>query len=292
VRRDALSQTAGAPTGSGTPVGYVGKDGYRHVIYRAQDGHLEELWWTGPNPPGHGDITTNVGAPHCAGNPTAYQKTSGENVVIYRGVDQHVHGLYWLTGDVRHDDLSGFAHAPMTDGNPAAYYTSHDDTNQIVYRGLDGHLHELWWSGNNPVSHWNLTASTPGAPAPAPGLSGDPVAYYAAGNRTKHVIYRSSDGHLNDLAWVPGTATPTYIDLTAYAVAPLAADKPTAFVEAPNTHYVAYRGNDHQIHEIRWSQPSNHLVDLPITDVQILEVNPEPIRSHGWHRAVPPIEIT
>ncbi|MEO8553308.1 MAG: hypothetical protein ABI678_25220, partial [Kofleriaceae bacterium] len=268
VRRDALSQTAGAPKGSGVPVGYVGKDGYRHVIYRAEDGHLEELWWTGPNPPGHGDLTTPIAAPHCAGNPTAYQKTTtGENVVIYRGVDRHVHGLYWLTGDVRHDDLSGFAQAPMTDGNPAAYYTK-DDTNQIVYRGVDGHIHELWWQGNNPVSHWNLTASTPGAPAPAPDLTGDPVAYYAAGNNRKHVIYRSSDGHLADLSWVPGTATPTYIDLTAYAVAPLAADKPTAFVDAPNTHYVAYRGTDHQIHEIRWSQPSTHLHDVrfPVID--------------------------
>ena len=40
----------------------------------------------------------------------------------------------------------------------------------------------------------------------------------------------------------------------AGAVAPLAADKPTAFtVEGPNSQHVVYRGTDGHIHEIRWT---------------------------------------
>jgi hypothetical protein len=255
VRRDALSASVDAPRAAGKPVGYVGKDGYRHVIYRARDGHLHELYWTGPNPPGHGDISTAVGASHAAGDPVAYQKPNGENIVIYRGTDSHVHGLYWLTGAVRHDELSRFARAPSAAGDPAAYHTSFDDVHQVVYRSADGHVHELWWQGNNPVSHWDLTAATKDAPVAANDSSGDPIAHYNAGDNTKHVIYRARDGHLYDLSWVPGTAKPSCIDLTAYAVAPLAADKPSAFVVAPNTQHVLYRGNDNQIHEIRWSRP-------------------------------------
>ena len=51
----------------------------------------------------------------------------------------------------------------------------------------------------NPVSHWDLTTAAVGAPSTA----SDPAAYYSAGSNTKHVIYRSADGHLNDIWWVP-----------------------------------------------------------------------------------------
>lgn len=253
VGRDALSGTAGAPRAAGNPVGYVGKDGVKHAIYRAEGGHLHELWWTGPNPPGHGAITGDV-APAAKGDPAAYINTAtGENVVIYRGSDDHVHGLYWLTGAVRHDDLSGYAQAPEAAGDPVAYYTGHDDTHQVIYRSADGHLHELWWRGNNPVAHRQLTAATAGAPVAANGSSGDPAAYYCAGSNTKHVIYRSADGRLNQLWWSRGA--PKHVDLSAHAVAPLAADKPAAFA-APGTttQHVVYRGKDDQIHELRWTQ--------------------------------------
>lgn len=291
VRRDALSVTAGAPKGEGIPVGYVGRDGYRHVIYRADDGHLHELYWTGGNALGNGDLTTKAGAPHCAGSLIAYQKPNGENVVIYRGTDQHVHGLYWTTGDVRHDDLSGFARAPLMAETTdlSAYYTSHTDTHQIVYRSEDGHLHELWWQRNNPVSHWDLTAATPGRVGDN-AVWGSPTTYYAAGNNTKHVIYRRADGHVHDLSWVPGTAMPIEIDLTIYAAAPLAAGDPTAFVVSPNTQYVLYKGKDNQIHEIRWNQPSNNIHDVRIPVTDAVELTPQPAESR-WHRPMPAIDL-
>jgi hypothetical protein len=119
----------------------------------------------------------------------------------------------------------------------------------VTYRSRNGHLHELWWVGNNPVSGWDLTAAAAGAPPAA----SNPAAYYVAANNTKHVIYRSADGHLNELWWFPGGGTPAHVDVTRAAFAPLAVDDPSAFtVEGPNSQHVVFRGTDGQIHEIRW----------------------------------------
>jgi hypothetical protein len=101
--------------------------------------------------------------------------------------------------------------------------------------------------GVAPVAGWDLTAR-----AGAPKATGTPAAYYSAGTNTKHVIYRSSNGRLHEIWWVPDGA-PGHVDLTAFANAPLAADRPVAFtVEGPNTQHVVYRGTNDHIYEIRW----------------------------------------
>jgi hypothetical protein len=52
---------------------------------------------------------------------------------------------------------------------------------------------------------------------------------------------------------VPGENNPHHVDLTDFATAPPAADRPAAFtVEGPNTQHVAYRAGDDDIYEIRW----------------------------------------
>lgn len=251
VGRDALSGTAGAPQAAGNPVGVVALDGMNQVIYRSGDGHLRSLWWTGTNAPGGEDLTGPSGALSATGDPAPYINTNtGENIVVYRAVDGHIHTLYWTTGAVGHDNLSGFAHSPPAAGDPVAYYTHHSDTHQVTYRSDDGHLHELWWVGNDPVRHFPLTAGASGAPIAA----SDPAAYYSAGTNTKHVIYRSADGHLNELWWVPGSGSPGHVDLTDNTLAPLATDNPAAFtVEGPNSQHVVYRGIDGRIYEIRWT---------------------------------------
>ena len=250
VGHDPLSAAAGAPKAAGSPAGYLALDGFHHVIYRAQNGHLYALWWTGPNRPGYDNLTAPVRAP-AAGDPAPYINTrNGEHIVAYRGTDGHIHIVYWSTGAVGHDNLSGYARAPRAAGDPSAYYTAHNDAHQVIYRGIDGHIHELWWNTPNPVSHWDLTVAASGAPLAA----SDPVGYYSAGTNTKHVFYRGTDGHLHEIWWVPGGGIPAHIDLTLYALAPLAADKPAAFnVAGPNSQHVVYRGADGSIHEIRWS---------------------------------------
>jgi hypothetical protein len=260
VGRDALSATAGAPkvAAHGKPAGFVQTDGTNVVVYRAADQHLHSLWWTGTNAPGTEDLSN--GQPLAAGDPTPFVNTrTGRNLVAYRGTDGHVYLLYWTGIEaVRLDDLSGVAGASRAAGDLAAYYIARDDAHQVIYRGENGHLHELWWIGDIRVSHTDLTTAAPGAP---PARS-DPAAYYNAGTNTKHVIYRSADGHLNDIWWVPGGVL-THIDLTVEALAPPAADRPfdtpAAFcVEGPNTQHAVYRGADRQVHEIRWT------VDQPL----------------------------
>jgi hypothetical protein len=249
VGHDNLTGSVNAPKTAGDPVGWITADGYHHVCYRTGNGHLQELYWTGPNPVGHGDLTAAASAPAAAGDPSAYVDTTrGTNIVVYRSVDGRIRSLYWQTGAVGHDDLSGTARTPAAAGDPVAYYTAHDDTNQIVYRAANGHLYELYWPGEAAVVGWDLTAA-----AGAPPAIGNPAAYYSAGTNTKHVFYRSVDGRLHELWWVPGGGAPGHVDLNAAYGAPLSLDRPAAFtVEGPNTQHVAYRGPDSHIYEMLW----------------------------------------
>jgi hypothetical protein len=249
VGHDNLSGTANSVMAAGDPIGYyvAGTDTH-HVIYRSSNNHLHELWWTGIAPVSYGgDLITLASAPTANGQPSAYANSNNENIVIYRGSDNHIHSLYWTGGAVGHENLSGFAGTPKAKRDPFAYYSPINDTNQIIYLGTDNHLWELYWQGNAPVVGWDVTAAT-GAPI----ISGTPAAYYSVGTNTKHIIYRSGDGRLHEIWWVPGDA-PSHVNLTQFAGAPNAADGPAAFtVEGPNTQHVVYRGTDNHIYEIRW----------------------------------------
>jgi len=161
-------------------------------------------------------------------------------------VDNQIHSIYWSDGPAGHDALSAFANTPKASGDPVAYYIAQDDVHQITYRGEDGHLHELWSIAANPVVGWNLTGS-----AGAPPSDSDPAAFFNAATNTKHVIYRSVDGRLNELSWTPGAGAPTHVDLTTASGAPLASQTPTAFaVPMKNTKHLVYRGQQGHIYEI------------------------------------------
>jgi Transposase len=198
-------------------------------------------YWTGFAPVSYGgNLTWSISAPTAAGDPTAFCNAAGVNIVVYRsGDDSHILSLYWADGPSGLDNLSGVAGSPPAAGDPFAYYTAHDDTHQVVNRVDNGDLYELYWAGAAPVDYLNLSAIS-GAPA----ASGNAAAYYSTGTNTKHVIYRSADSRLHEIWWVPGVGTPAYVDLTALAAAPPAADRPAAFtVEGPNSQHVAYRGS-------------------------------------------------
>ena len=250
VGNDNLSGTAGAPPAAGDPAGYyVPSADMHHVVYRAGDGHLHELDWVGVAPVVYGgNLTGTISAPTAAGNPSAFANAAGVNIVVYRSTAGEILSVYWSDGPSGLDELSGVAGTPTAVGDPAAYYTAHDDTHQVVYLGADGHLWELYWQGVAPVAGWDLTA-----PSGAPAAVGTPAVYYSAGTNTKHVIYRSSDGQLHELWWVPGGGTPAHVNITAAYCAPAAADRPAAFtVDGPNTQHVAYRATDNHIYEVRW----------------------------------------
>ena len=250
VGSDNLSGTAGAPAAAGDPVGYyhAALDTH-HVIYRLPSGHFQELWWTGDDTvQGGGDLTASAAAPVSAGSPSAFVDGSGVHLVVYRSGDGAVRDLYWTTGAVVGEDLSGTAGTPGAAGDPVAYYTAHDDTHQVAYIGQDGHLWELYWPGVTTVVGWNLSL-----PSGAPAGTGTPAAYYSAGTNTKHVFYRSGDGQLHEIWWVPGGGTPAHVNLTTAYGLPAAADDPAAFtVEGPNTQHVVFRGTDGHIYEVLW----------------------------------------
>lgn len=250
VGADNLSGTAGAPKAAGDPVGYyTATADTHHVIYRTGDGHLHELNWVGIAPVSYGgNLTAAISAPKAAGQPSAFVNAAGANIVTYRGTNNHILSLYWTDGPSGLDDLSGFARTPPAAGDPVAYYTAHDDTHHVIYAGADGHIWELVWPGVAPASGWDLTGSS-GAPKPAGALA----AYYSAGTNTHHVIYRSANGRLHEIWWTPGSGTPQHTDLTDFAAAPLAVDRPSAFtIEGPNTQHVAYRGPSNHIYEVIW----------------------------------------
>ena len=249
VGHDDLSGFAGAPNASGDPVGYyMPASDSHHVIYRTSNGHLQELFWFGASPVGYGgDLTAAAGAPNAIGNPSAYA-AGGTNIVYYRGADGRIHSLYWDTGAVGHDNLSGFAGTPNAVSEPFAYYTAFNDVHQVVYVGTDGHIYELYWQGANAVAGWDLSA-----PSGAPAATGSLTAYYNPSENTKHVIYRSADGRLHEIWWIPGGGVPAHGDLTTFAGAPLAASAPVGFdTTDPNTQHVAYRTTASQIYEIAW----------------------------------------
>lgn len=246
ARHDALSQSAGGPTGLGDPTAYE-LGGMTHVVYRTRDGSLEELAWVGEGAVSHTRITGYAGEPAAAGDPCAYGVPSGLNVVVYRGVDGHVHSLYWSDGPTGHDDLSGYVGMPLAAGEPVAYFNPRDGAHQVVYRDVSGHLQEIWWVGESNASGWDLTAV-----AGAPPAATDPGCCYVPESNLKHVVYVGSDGHVIDLAWTPGGGVPSCTDLTLSSLAPLGADRPAVFTLPGSAQVrVVYRGRDNEIHEIQ-----------------------------------------
>jgi hypothetical protein len=251
VRHDNLTGSIGAPQAGADPSGFFDAAAARnYVFYRDIHGHLNSLYWVGPEAVHREDWSQlRPEAPLVTGRPSAYRDTVEQiSIAVYRGTDGEIHSLYAGLGPVGHDGLSAFVGLPRSAGEPFAYFMPSVNVHQIVYRGVDGAIYEIYSVGTAPAAGWSPSASAPDAPSAV----GDPVAYYSAGTNTKHVIYRSADGHLNELWWVPG-APPAWVDLTIFAAAPTAVDDPTAYtIDGPNSQHVAYRGHDGNVHEIRW----------------------------------------
>ena len=84
--------------------------------------------------------------------------------------------------------------------------------------------------------------------------SADPACWFVPATGIKHVVYVGTDGHLHDVAWAPGSSTPVWTDLTAYAVAPQAVPERVSAFADPGSAVcrVLYRAADQEVHEIRW----------------------------------------
>jgi hypothetical protein len=195
----SLTSETGAPLAAGDPTGYVlAADGTQHVVYRAVDGHIHELWWDAANGWGTGDLTAVTGATPPAGDPSGYSfEATYTQHVVYRGIDGHIHELWWdAASGWGSGDLCAVTGAPNAAGDPFGYMFDAEGTQHVVYRDVVGHVIELWWGAATGWSGGDLTAVSGG-----PLAAGDPVGFTYAPRSTQHVFYRGFDGHVHELRW-------------------------------------------------------------------------------------------
>jgi N,N-dimethylformamidase beta subunit-like protein len=195
----SLTSTTGAPLAAGDPTGYVlAADSTQHVMYRAVDGHIWELWWDSANGWGAGDLTGVTGATPPAGDPSGYAfEATYTQHVVYRGIDSHIYEMWWDSANGwGAGDLCGATGAPNAAGHPCGYMFDAEGTQHVVYRDFSGHVIELWWGAASGWSAGDLTAVSGG-----PVAAGDPAGFAYAPRNTQHVFYRGTDGHVHELRW-------------------------------------------------------------------------------------------
>ena len=146
---DDLSGFAGTPPAAGEPFGYyTPHDDMHQVVYRARDGHLWELSWTGAAPVAGRDLTSLSGAPPATGDPVAYYN-AGRNTkhVIYGSAHILLNDISWTPGSLPgYLDLTEAATAhPATDRLAAFTVEGPNDTQHVAYRGLNNHIYEVVW---------------------------------------------------------------------------------------------------------------------------------------------------
>jgi len=93
-----LTAASGAPPAVGRLTGgYNAADNTQHVIYRASDGSLHELWYfLGSDAVGHTALTTFYGGPPAVDRPCYFSTARAPHQhVAYRSGDGHIHELLW-----------------------------------------------------------------------------------------------------------------------------------------------------------------------------------------------------
>jgi uncharacterized protein with PIN domain len=267
-----IGQIAGGPKAASDPMGYAWeKDKTQHVIYRATDNDIYELWcrkgkW------GKSNLSNLTGAPKAAGNPFGYawEKDKSQHIV-YRGQDNQIHEIWyrdqWGSNDWDHNPIGQKVGAPKAASDPMGYAWERDGTQHVIYRGVDDQIHEIW--GRRGKWGYNSIGDLTGAPPAV----GKPTGYAWEKDGTQHIIYRSANGHLNEIwyrdAWVGEDWH--YKDMTAEANARIADSDPFGYSwEKDKTQHVIYRGQDNLIYELwyrekAWqSNPIGRAVSAPL----------------------------
>lgn len=151
-----LSQITGAPApiANSPLVAYVQEfDNTQHVIYIADNGDIQEIYWSNHHWfSGQPDLTRTTGTPRPAANSALagysaeYEQTEH---IIYVGTDGHIHELWnkdgWFTTDLTD---SANAPAPRNSTPLAGYSFERERTHHVIYVDADGSAHELYRSGN------------------------------------------------------------------------------------------------------------------------------------------------
>jgi hypothetical protein len=86
--------TGSEPTAASDPAPcFMPTDGTQHVIYRGDDGHVHELWWT-HSIVTRNDLTAPASAPgNAAGDPSVFVSADGACHVVYPSSDGNLRAL-------------------------------------------------------------------------------------------------------------------------------------------------------------------------------------------------------
>ena len=209
----------------------------------------------------YGDLSAAANGPGAITPLTAYVfDQEGTQHVDYGGGDGHIHELWWDSNGWHHNDLTNASGARALSGGkrangPVGYVFAAQGTQHVIFVGEEnqstGHVHELWWNSSG-WHHHDLTMATAAPFA----IQVPPGAYAFDSQKTQHVNYVGSDGHIHELWW--GNDHWHHHDLSDATNAPAAAQaSPAGYVFATqNTQHVDYLGTDGCIHELVWANGS------------------------------------
>jgi hypothetical protein len=249
---NAISAVVNAPLAASDPAGFAWEgDGTQHIIYRAQDNQIHELWQRkGKNWEHGGALSQFTGATLGAGKPFAYAwEKDGTQHVVYRGVENQIHELWQRKGQKwQHGGaLSQIVGAPPAASDATCFAWEGDGTQHILYLGADNQVHEIWYRKGKNWSYGNALSQMAGAPAAA----SVPFGYAWESDDTQHVIYRGQDNQVHELwqrrgkNWAYGGA------LSQMTGGSPAVGNVAGFAwEHDRSQHVIYRGADNYIHEL------------------------------------------
>jgi hypothetical protein len=188
-----------------------------------------------------------------AGNPAGYARSDPTSSVVYRGPNGDAKELYLVSGGGWGlGDLTAVATpaglAPPAASDLASYVQS-DQTNSVVYRAANNDVYEL--SLNPSIGTWEATDLSFDANKP-PAAVGNPGAY-ARSDGVGSALYRGTDNHVHELAWVPdsaGNMTLEHGDLTTASRGANAAGDPYGYVRADSVNAVVYLSSDSHVREM------------------------------------------
>jgi hypothetical protein len=203
------------PKATGTPTGYASNitpgGPQEHVIYRAANGHLIELWKVDTDTTWNKtDLTSASGTnARAAGDAVSWSHDSlGRQWVVYRAVGGQIHGLTWLstTSVWRDINLSAAAHTKaLALSDPTSYIDSVSLTPRpiVLYRGVDKHVHLLVWTVGGSSLTWHdsditaLAHDNTGAPLGKPygWVSEAPASSFPE----LHAVFHTANGHVHEL---------------------------------------------------------------------------------------------
>jgi hypothetical protein len=149
----SLAWGAPAPAENSPLVGYACEyEDSLHVIYIANNGDIEEIYWS--NDWNTNNLTQKTGAPQpaassgLAGYSCEYE---GTEHVIYVDNNSHLQEIYhsgnaWHRTDLT-DSAGSSATAPIYGTPLAGYAFENERTEHVFYIDVDGNVHELYYAG-------------------------------------------------------------------------------------------------------------------------------------------------